>query len=97
VYLQVKTKETTQKRKNEGKVDEITKNPYRRNKGNEADVQKKETSNSARTVLERWLGARKPKFKEKRQPTDSAEQELNTQRTQVGILRFFKGKSGNIP
>jgi hypothetical protein len=97
-----KTTETTQKRKNEGKADEIKKNPYSKEKargakGNEEDVQKKETSNSARTVLERWVGARKPKFKEKRQSTDSAEQESNTKRTQVGILQFFKGKTGKLP
>jgi hypothetical protein len=76
-------------------------NPYAKSKAKavttDEDVQKKETSNSVRSVLDRWLGAREPKFKKKKAPTRGVEQDQTKEWTQVGIHRFFKGKTKEHP
>jgi hypothetical protein len=79
------------------------KNPYAKSKtrpGSKAidqDDQKKETSNSVRTVLDRWMGARKPKFRKKEQTTAGAEQGAGKAWAQVGISRFFTRKTDSLP
>jgi hypothetical protein len=73
-------------------------NPYSKTKGKEdKDDQQRETSNSVRTVLNRWLSAREPKFKTETVKTADKDQGQSKAYTQVGISRFFKGKTDKHP
>jgi hypothetical protein len=73
-------------------------NPYFKTKGKEdKDDQQRETSNSVRAVLNRWLSAREPKFKTKTVKTADKDQGQCKAYTQVGISRFFKGKTDKHP
>jgi hypothetical protein len=98
-----RTADTEEKEKREnGEITELE-NPYSRNKAKKGcktgdkDVQRKETSNSIRTVLERWMGARKPKFKESRHGTGDTAQGNGKEWKQGGIGQFFKRRAEDIP
>jgi hypothetical protein len=97
-----RTSDTEEKEKRKNETTELE-NPYSRNKAKkwcktgDKDVQRKETSNSIRTVLERWMGARKPKFKENIHGTGDTAQEKGKVWKQGGIGQFFKRRTEDIP